>query len=315
MQSPSRRPLVKRIISRAFRCLPPGRLTDPVVSWVQFVLQHDRIPRLRTPLLFNDRLFKLKIDGTLQDPLRQFVTDKEYVKHYIAGVVGREYTLETYDIVRTPVEAERLRLSSFPCVVKPTHMSGPVLICVDRDTPVDRGLLKHWLRQDYYRQSREENYRFLQPKIIVEEFFSEDGLTLPRDYKVFCFHGCPKLIEVDADRFRNHTRSFYDTEWRRLGVTVKYPAGRHDDARPRNLDRMLHVARELSKPFSSIRVDLYAHDREVRVGELTNCHGGGGEAVHPRAAERWLGDLFMRAPAAGGDSLAAGLYGETGMGS
>ena len=322
MQSPKRRPLFKRAISRAFRCLPPGRLTDPIVGWVQFVLQHDRLPRLRHPVLFNDRLLKLKIDGTLYDPLRQFVTDKEYVKDYVAAVVGREYALETHDIVRSSAEVDGLRLERFPCVVKPTNMSGPVLICLDGDTPIDRELLKHWLRTSYYRQSREGNYRFLKPKIIVEEFFSEDGRTPPRDYKIFCFHGCPKLIEVDADRFRGHTRNFYDTVWDRLWVTVRYPAREHGDEKPKNLDLMLDVARALSKPFSSIRVDLYADDRRIKVGELTSCHEGGGARIRPKVAERWLGDLFIRSVAVNGGSvavnggsLAAGLYGEMGTGS
>lgn len=314
MTSPKRRPLVKRLISRAFRCLPPTRLTDPIVSWVQFVLQHNRIPRLRHPALFNDRLLKLKLDGTLYDPLRQFVTDKEYVKHYIAGVVGQDYSLVTYDVLRTPAEVDGMHLERFPCVVKPTHMSGRVLVCVDRDTPIDRDLLKLWLRRNYYRQSRESNYKFLQPKIIVEEFFSEDGSTPPRDYKVFCFHGCPKLIEVDADRFENHTRNFYDTSWHRLGVTITYPAGRHDDPKPRNLESMLAVAGELSKPFSSIRVDMYADDQHVKVGELTNCHAGGGGLIHPRAAEHWLGNLFIPSVAPGGGALTAELYRQMGDG-
>ena len=285
---PGRLPLVKRIILRAFRSLPSGRLTDPVVNGVRFVLQHDRMPRMRAPVLFNDRLFKLKIDGTLHDPLRQFITDKEYVKQYVAGLVGKQYTLETYDILRTPQDVDELRLSRLPCVVKPTHMSGPVLICTDGNGPIDRDLMKRWLRTNYYRRSREINYKFLEPKIIVEAFFSEDGGMPPRDYKIFCFHGRPKLIEVDADRFTQHTRNFYDTVWERLEVSVKYPAAAHHHERPKSLDLMLDIARELSKPFSSIRVDMYASDSRVKVGELTNCHEAAAKPSTPaRQSSGW----------------------------
>ena len=295
-----RRPLIKRVISRGVRCLPAARWSDPVVAVIEYVIQHGRLPRLRNPALFNDRLLKLKVDGSLLQPLRQFVTDKEHVKYYVAGVVGREYTLETFDVLRNEGDVDRFLLKQVPCVVKPTHMSGPVLICVDAETPIDRSLLKGWLRSDYYRSSREGNYRFLERKIIVEEFFSEDRRTPPQDYKIFCFHGCPKLIEVDADRFLNHTRNFYDTAWNRLRLIVKYPAGAYEDPKPRHLNVMLDIARRLSTPFSSIRVDMYANDNAVKVGELTNCHGGASELIEPTEAELWLGDLFkgcaMEAP-------------------
>ena len=62
---------------------------------------------------------------------------------------------------------------------------------------------------------------------------------------------------------------------------------------------MIDVARRVSKPFASIRVDLYADDGAVKVGELTTCHGGGTELIQPAVAESWLGDLFERC---GGDA-------------
>lgn len=256
--------------------------------------RHRRLPHLRHPKLFNDRLLKLKLDGSLLDPLRQFVTDKEYVKYYVAGVVGRAYTLETFDILRSDEDIDRFSVKHAPCVIKPTHMSGPVIVCTDMDIAIDRDMLRGWLRSDYYRKSREVNYKFLEPKIIVEEFFSYDRETVPQDYKVFCFHGHPKLIEVDSDRFIRHTRNFYDIAWNRLDVTVKYPAGESLDPEPSQLSEMLEVARRLSMPFSSIRVDMYANDLMVKVGELTNCHGGGGELIRPASAESWLGEMFRR---------------------
>ena len=84
-----RRVVLKKVVSRAVRAIPAARWSDPIVSVLEFVIRHGRLPRLREPVLFNDRLLKLKLDGSLLDPLRQFVTDKEYVKYYVAGVVGK----------------------------------------------------------------------------------------------------------------------------------------------------------------------------------------------------------------------------------
>lgn len=281
-----------KLLSRWLRALPSARWCDCVVGILEFVNRHRRLPRLRNPELFNDQLLKLKLDGSLLDPLRQFVTDKEYVKYYVAGVVGKAYTLETFDVLRSDDDISRFSVRHVPCVIKPTHMSGPVIVCTERDATFDRGVLREWLRSDYYRKSREVNYKFLKPKIIVEEFFSDDRRTVPQDYKIFCFCGEPKLIEVDSDRFVDHTRNFYDPSWNRVELTVKYPAGRTPDPRPAQLEKMLEVARRLSRPFQSIRVDMYANDFMVKVGELTNCHGGGGELIRPEGAERWLGAMF-----------------------
>ena len=289
-----RRLSVKGIASRAVRRLPAAGWSDRAISMLEFVIRHGRFPRLRNPVLFNDRLMKVKLDGSLLDPLRQFVTDKEYVKYYVAGVVGKEYTLETFEVLRDESDVDGFTVKQAPCVIKPTHMSGPVILYADLNTSIDRSLLRRWLRSDYYRNSREANYRFLERKIIVEEFFPGRNGSVPQDYKIFCFHGEPKLIEVDADRFVNHTRNFYDTAWNRVRLTVKYPAGNYADPKPRHLEAMLTVAHRLAKPFSSIRVDMYANEDALKVGELTNCHGGGGELVGPEGAELWLGNLFER---------------------
>ena len=42
--------------------------------------------------------------------------------------------------------------------------------------------------------------------IFVEEFLDFKGKS-PNDYKVFCFNGDPKYIQVDYDRFDQHKRN------------------------------------------------------------------------------------------------------------
>ena len=154
--------------------------------------------------------------------------------------------------------------------------------------------MKRWLGANYYRHSREKNYKYLRPKIIVEEFFSEDGRTPPHDYKVFCFHGRPKIIQVDSGRFQGHTR--ISTTPRGIVFPSQSSTRRkHPETTGRlTLGLMLDVARQLSRAFPSIRVDMYTIDRHVKVGELTNCPDGGSGKVLPADAEVWLGALFEK---------------------
>ena len=285
-----------RSLLSTFRSVfPRNDWGDQLYALLQFRRRQHRWPRRENPEHFSDHLYRLKVDGTLKDPLRIFVTDKEYAKYYIDSVVGSQHVIETYGIVRAKSEVDQLRLDRLPCIVKPTHLSGHVAVHVESNQPVDRERLKQWLDLDYYESSRERNYKGLRPKIIVEEFFSEDGRTIPEDYKIFCFQGVPRLIQVDSGRSSEHTRGLYDTKWQRLRITIhKYPDAPFTHSRPAKLEEMLDLAARLSKPFSFIRVDMYVAKGLVKVGELTNIPGSAGVKIRPASGEITLGRLFAR---------------------
>ncbi len=201
--------------------------------------------------------------------------------------------IQTHAILRNTSDLDAFAPDLRPCVIKPTHMSGQVLFHTNTGLAIDRDLMRRWLNSHYYRGGRELNYRYLRPKIIVEQFFSEseDDCTVPRDYKFFCFHGVPKLIQLDGGRFGHHTRNLYDVRWNRLPVTYVYPSGPESDAPPL-LEKMVEVASQLAKPFSFVRVDLYASQRGIRVGELTFCPEGAHGRILPDAADIELARLF-----------------------
>ena len=272
--------------------MPKGDLGDAAFAWFRHCSRHRRLPKLRNPRLFNDHLYRIKVDGTLLDPLRQFVSDKEYVKIYIGATVGEKYTCKTLRILRNRRDVANYVPNRLPCILKPTHASGLAMICTTQSPQPDREVLLKWLKLDYYAKKREQNYRNLTPKIIVEEFFSVDGTTPPPDYKMFCFGGIPKLIQVDSNRFSNHTRNLYDTEWKLLPFCISKPNGSDSDKRPVALAQMLDIAARLAVPFPFIRVDMYAVGDEIKVGELTNCPEGGAGRVIPPTAELDLGNLF-----------------------
>ena len=274
------------------RLLPHNPSGDFIYALWLFRLHQGRLPDRRCPRRYNDRLFAMKTDGTLFDPLRQFITDKEYVKHYIASLVGWQHTIETYKILRSPDQVDSLNLEHFPCVLKPNNSSGPVMFMTDSKQTLNRKLLKDWFEIDYYKSGREQNYKYLKPKVLVEEFFSEDGKTVPSDYKILCFAGVPKIIQVDSDRYGHHVQSFYDLSWNRLRFNVGFHERVEDEPRPEMLNLMLDIAAKLSSPFSFIRVDMYCNDEDVRVGELTNCPHSANRRFDPPEAEFTLGKLF-----------------------
>ena len=279
---------IKKIL---LRTLPKNRWGDRLYSRWLFYNNHRRFPE-NPPLRFNDHLFLQKTNGSHYDPLVQFVTDKEHVKKFVAATIGNKYIVKTYRILREPSEVESFVPDVIPCVIKPTQGSGPIIIYTDPSATLDKEMLRRWFKINLYLEKREQNYRYLVPKIIVEEFFSEDGITVPKDYKIFCFHGIPRFVQVDSNRFSGLTRNFYDTFWSRISMTVKYPAGEHEDMRPVLLDEMLELAHKLSAPFPFVRVDMYIAETEIRIGELTFLPGGTRQALRPEEEEFKWGAYF-----------------------
>jgi len=232
--------------------------------------------------MYNDAMYYLKTSEELLNPLRVFVSDKEYVKFYIKSVIGDKYNVPTLKILET---AEDIDAYAFPsdCCIKPTHSSGMVVFR-EGGEPLNLHGIKNWLRLNYYKRLREPNYQYLKPKIIVEPLIFSS--TSPADYKVYCYNGVPKAIAVVQDRQTSHKNLLLDAEWNALGYSIRYPLYEGDLEKPENFDEMMDVSRKLSKAFDGfIRVDLYSNGKELKVGELTNLSGGAESIFLPASAE------------------------------
>lgn len=272
-----RKPIGSTILA-ASKFLPKTPSGDRLYALVQFTKAHRRLPR--PGLLFNDQLYKLKTSGEIRSPLRVLVTDKEFAKLYIKAKVGSAHCVPTLAILRTAAEVDAFQ---FPdqCCIKPTHASALSILRTSGEA-IDREKIKRWLKLNYYDSTREQNYRDLEPKIIVEPLVF--GVAGPSDYKMFCYEGRVKLIEVHMNRFSSYAASMYDRNWvlQDYSNTRALPA--HAE-RPSNLDAMIEIAESLASDFSIIRIDLYSDSESIYVGELTNCSGNANEPFVPPAGE------------------------------
>lgn len=252
-------------------------------------------PNLVDPSSYTGILFKQLVSRECMDPLRQLVSDKEHVKLYVAALAGDAYNIETYAILRAP---EEIAVYAFPprCVIKPTHHSGLVIVRRNAHEPVDRETLGSWFGKSLYLKRSEGNYRYLKPKILVEELLDQAGHAHPCDYKLYCFHGRPAIVQVDFDRLAGHQtghrRAFYSTRWERLPCEDNQASFTDAMPRPAQLDEMVEVARRLSQAFSFIRVDLYLSAAGIKVGELTNYPGTCLQPFEPPEVDQKLGRLF-----------------------
>ena len=269
------------------RVTPYSRKGDMLIYYMQFIRAHGRLPASR--LNFNDYLFQLKTSKKIDSALLGFISDKELVKLFVRSVVGEEFNVPTLSVLNNEAEVRSYKFQP-NCVVKPTHASGEILF-TGQDGNADRAKVISWLQYDYYKRTRERNYRNLEKKIIVEPliFGRADNL----DYKFHCYEGKVRLLQVDTDRHVKHTRAFFSRDFERLPFSIGYPISHVPIRRPDNLMQMIKVAEGLSSYFPYIRVDMYTDGESVLVGELTNLHGNAHEPFFPPEAENKFGAMFF----------------------
>lgn len=92
-----------------------------------------------------------------------------------------------------------------------------------------------------------------------------------RDYKFFCFDGVPIFLKVDFGRFTEHHANYYDMDWNILpfGEAGFPPIFEKKIAKPINFNKMVEIAKQLSKGHQFLRVDLYNILGKIYFGELT----------------------------------------------
>jgi len=238
-------PIISRVATQrlVYFLAPKNRWGDKLVGLYWFLRSHNRLPTNKANI--TDMLYRMKTSDEMLDPTRAFVTDKEYSKLFVKGVLGVDRCAPTFTVLTTPEEIDAY---DFPakCCIKPTQASGAFILRKNGED-IDREDIKEWLTLNYYDTSREVNYKLLKPKIIVEELlFNDDNLI---NYKTFCYGGQPKMIQVDNGRDEARQISRFDTNWvRQDGFIDEIPVVDTLE-RPANLEQMLHAAEKLAQHF------------------------------------------------------------------
>lgn len=241
-------------------------------------------PKIEDPRSFNEKLLHRKL--FTDDERFAMVADKWRVRDYVADRVGEDVLTEVYHVTEDP---ESIPFDTLPdrYVIKANMGCGSNIIVDDDHSMSSEEIIAtctQWLDSPHGIRQREYWYEQIEPKIIVEEFIESDYQSVPRDYKFFVFHGNVEYIETDVNRFTDHKRRFYDSEWNPYEFTLEYPLAPSID-RPANLERMITVAEALSAGFDHIRIDLYnPQPGTIRFGEMTVAHGSGIEKFDP---EEW----------------------------
>ena len=249
---------------------------------------------LNDPVSFNEKLQWLKLHD--RNPIYHVLVDKIAVKQWAAERIGEDHIIPTLGVWDDPDE---INFDSLPdkFVLKCNHNSGlGMYICSGKsDIDVDkvRTELKEGLKQDYYKPFREWAYKDIPRKVLAEEHLGVEDPNRLVDYKVFCFDGIPKLVEIDWNRFVSHKTNVYTTDWELMDVKIGYPSDKNSFlTKPLMLEELLQTAAKLSGGFPFVRVDCYIVGEHVYFGEMTLYPGAGFSEIKPKEFEIELGNYL-----------------------
>lgn len=280
-----------RILRYLLKMIPD----EPYLKICYLLKTHKKLD-LKNPQTFNEKLQWLKLNN--RKPEYTMMVDKYRVREYIRERIGEEYLIP---LVKGGVwkSADEIDFEMLPeqFVLKCNHDSGSIVICRDKkhfEPDITRKKLKECLQHNFWYLGREWPYKNVTPCIIAEKYMVDESEKELKDYKVFNFHGKPKIIQVDYGRFQEHKRNLYSADWNYMDAALEYPTNKKVIIdRPETLETMLKLSERLSAGIPFLRTDFYVIGDKIYFGELTFFPGSGFEKFIPEEMNVELGKFIM----------------------
>ena len=259
---------VMTFLKKSLRFLP-----DKSYIKLYYRLRVGRKLNMDNPTTLNEKLQWMKFNYRF--PLQTIVSDKYLVPDYVENKIGIEYLIPLYG---NWLNFDDIDFDALPdqFVLKCNHDSGGLAICKDKKTFDQENAKKKInksLKDNFFYIGREYQYKNIIPRIICEKFISDNG-NVPMDYKIYCFNGKPDVILVCKNRFRNDSHRaqylYFDQNWNFVPLNKGDELSENPNIeKPKNLDKMLSIARKLSEDFIFARIDLYNIEGKIYFGEIT----------------------------------------------
>ena len=265
---------LKRRVQRALRksCKVLTVFSPARNSAVRYAAQNNKMPDLKNPQTFSEKLVYLKLNQYAKDPRVIRCADKVAVRGYVTEH-GFGHLLN--DVIGVFDSAEQIPWAELPdqFALKWNFGATYNIICADKsklDIKAAKKQINRWGRTRCGLQDGEMHYKNCPKKLICEKYLDTDQGFLPYDYKLYCFHGEVKAILLVMDRDQNKKGGFFSPEWEYIGpANAEYLGFETLPAQPASLSEMLDCARELSKEFPFVRVDFFQYGDRAIFGEMT----------------------------------------------
>ena len=195
------------------------------------------------------------------------IADKIGVRIYAQKVLGKDISVPILKIYNNTKEINFDELPN-QFVLKCNHGAGMNVIVNDKsklNKKAALGQLNIWHNINFGLREGEFQYINVDKKIFAETFLKDNI----EDYKIYCFHGEPKLIRVQkrAGPGKGKINNYYDLNWN----LTDFESGTEHDfrdpnvkfERPKNFELMIEYAKKLSAEFVFVRVDFYNYNDTI----------------------------------------------------
>ena len=288
------------LLSKSFtsigRFIKGGYLKDREYISRRFLKSHDYKLNWENPTKLNEKLQVLK--WHYNKDLHAVVSDKFESRKFIKDKFGEEFLIPLIFETKNPTEINLGIIPDFPVIIKANHDAGNNFIIRDKKS-VDWKKLqidcRWWLSWNYYFSDREQQYKNIERRIIVEKLLINKEGKIPNDYKLNFINGNLEFVYVSIDREGENYRKIYDSDWKpqEFKWALKSKLSKHkngpDIPPPLSWDKMKQMGSEISKLFPYVRVDFYDVDGKLYFGEITLCHGGGFFKFEPLEIDAYFG--------------------------
>lgn len=242
--------------------------------YLRYMHQRGHWPCLTNPKDASEYLISKMFNPSVCQNLSRFV-DKVIVRDYIIEKGLRNILLKHYCVWDSP---EEINVSDLPehFILKSNNGCANHVICNNKSTfdiASAMATLNHAMLSG--QKHVEPHYHYIQPKVFAEELIETPNGEMPIDYKFTCIHGEIVDVFVATDRTINTKYCTLDLEWNILPYTKSEFLPKVIPPKPKNLDKLIEVAKVLSSDFDFVRVDLYEYKDQPFFSELTFFPWGG----------------------------------------
>lgn len=250
------------------------------VIYVDSFRTYGKVLNLENPKYYGEKIQWIKLYGQVER-FSSFV-DKYLVRNYVEEKIGIEYLPKLYKIYKNIDEIDYDELPE-KFVLKLNNGSGGNIICKNKEL-LDKTLtskkLKKLMKENYYKYTKELQYKNVKTLIIGEEYLENKNGDLI-EYSLHCFDGKVGFIEVHTDRFNGYKENYYYPDWSETKFRGKLKNSADYIEKPKELETLINLGEKLAYEFTYVRVDFNDVDDKLYFGELTFTPANGTNAFYP----------------------------------
>lgn len=238
-------------------------LKKRLISW--YLKNTKENLNLDYPKTYNEKIQWIKLYASTNR--KTHFSDIITVRNIMKEILGDQY-------IRNPIciykNEQYIDFNALPSkfVIQCSHGENYKIIIKDKNKIDEKNIklkLRGWLSEDYSEiNGFELYYKNIIPYIVIDEYNDTNLSSI--DYKLWCFDGKTKLIQVTNEREKSTV--FYDTEWKYQNLLYDEYSQTLEIPKPSYLKELIELGDKASRSFSHVIVNFKVIENKIYFEKL-----------------------------------------------